>query len=99
MPDTHKSGPFRIVGRVIPVNGPDDPEHPVFIDIPLATFVIKSESFEYQDPSHGYVKHSILTDSKIHIDMDPSSGAAYIIHQGSPPVGYFPEAAPPTFDF
>lgn len=99
MPDTHKSGPFRIVGRVIPADGPDDPEHPVFIDIPLATFVTKSEYFEYQDPSHGYVVHSILADSKIYIDMDPSREAAYILHTGSPPEGYFPPSGIPSFDF
>lgn len=98
MPDKHSSGTFRFVGRIIPVDGPDDPEKAVFIDIPSASLVTTSD---YHEVTDGYLSHFYQSDYSVvmEIDQDPKTGVAYTLYQGAPPEGYFPPETPPAFDF
>ncbi len=99
MPDKQVSGPFRLVGRLLPVGVPEDPEKAVFIDIPHANIVTHlPELHEFTD---GILStwHA-LEQPKTHIEIVQVDGTAYILHTGAPPEGYFPPMPePPAFDF
>ena len=98
MPDTHKSGGFRLVGRLIPLDQPDDPEKPVFIDLPHV--VIVTEMPELHEITDGFISQWITTESPtVTLHVVQVNGTAYILHTGSPPEGYFPPSGIPSFDF
>jgi hypothetical protein len=97
VPSASSHGPFRFVGRLIPLDGPDNPEQPVFIDIPRGFLVVEYEDHEYFDGIANWYTNSAYSSR---LDIQTVEGVAYKIHTGAPPEGYFPpSAAPAPFDF
>lgn len=89
---------YRLVGRIIPVDGPDDPEHPVFIEIPLASLITEAQEEEVDIGAAVFYSASVVR-SYLQMDED-SKGVCYTIMTQSPPEGYFPTtSAPAGFDF